>query len=653
MLTNRSPITLNVHLGSCNIGQLILDARALQVGALLLMIDNLNDAPKIAHVQAQLPGVLIVARCWHPEDYRFHEPGGDEGWVLSPRHFLDFFGFLGREGRVLYVLNEPSGYSNTARLVDWLLEVVRLARTREIRICLANFATGHPASWQGRDQEWDHEYDRLLVELHQSRYDGWVYLGLHEYGPGDNSRLGRFQQVAASCVRLGLRIPQIFVSEWGIDTEYAGDPHNGWRTRAITDEEPEYFNYLIGRYNRFYASSIRAGSLIGLAIFCYGDSGGWGNYRVDNARTFMDLLVKQGPKENIMVSVPTYPPLIATNDPRWQYGTIQRIGEGAGYIRTIPTVSSNTPLRVYIPIKPALARLAVAAEWGQWGQVEYEGVQGWTHLQYIRFDTGAVKLIPLTDSRWKSGTAQRVNNGAGNIRTLPSDQNNTPLNVKIPGIPTNVKFAKDAAWGKWGQILLNGVQGWTHLDYVRFVETLPIENPIKMLDVPFYSQDDAWSNRFRNDSGPACALMLVQHQLKQHGLKPMAALTVDRLAADTPLNVNDQPQSLSDITQLLDKYGVSNNYRQPLDTAAIRRELDADHPVIVWVRYKHIMTTGEDFGHFVVVVGYSNTGFWIHEPYRGGANFYVAREQFETALSDYAGSTVSKPYQGIALTAAT
>lgn len=175
------------------------------------------------------------------------------------------------------------------------------------------------------------------------------------------------------------------------------------------------------------------------------------------------------------------------------------------------------------------------------------------------------------------------------------------------------------------------------------------DTPIKRIDVPFVSQLGTDADRRANDCGVACALMLVQHTLQRAGLRPMKALTVDRLIDDTPLTAADAPLGLSALVALLDAYGVNAVIApRPVNADAVVRYLDAGKPPILLVNYALI--GGERIGHYVVAVAYGERGFWIHDPYRKGAAYYLTRQALETALATVTDiGAASFPYQGVAL----
>ncbi len=213
-----------------------------------------------------------------------------------------------------------------------------------------------------------------------------------------------------------------------------------------------------------------------------------------------------------------------------------------------------------------------------------------------------------------------------------------------------VTYQPTAVLGK--EYLVGGMKmsGWYALD-VGFIAAGVVtisaeisETPLRLLNVPFVSQIDSTSKRTNNDCGVACALMLLQYRLAQVGLKPMRALTVDRMIADTALAHKDSPLTLLAISNLLEAYGLTPKLVRPLNCNFILGSIDNLQPCIALVNYRHI--GAGNFGHYIIVHGYSENFFWVHDPYKEGANKPISREKLELALTDVS-DFAAFPYQGI------
>ena len=203
-----------------------------------------------------------------------------------------------------------------------------------------------------------------------------------------------------------------------------------------------------------------------------------------------------------------------------------------------------------------------------------------------------------------------------------------------------------------GEYLLGGMKmsAWYQLD-VGFIAAGVVtisaeigEFPLKLLNVPFVSQVDSTSKRTNNDCGVACVLMLLSFRLAQVGLKVMRALTVDRMVTDTALAHKDAPLTLSALSNLLDIYGLTPKLIRPLNCNFILGSIDNLQPCIALVNYRHI--GAGNFGHYIIVHGYSENFFWVHDPYKEGANKPISREKLELALTDVS-DFAAFPYQGI------
>lgn len=174
-------------------------------------------------------------------------------------------------------------------------------------------------------------------------------------------------------------------------------------------------------------------------------------------------------------------------------------------------------------------------------------------------------------------------------------------------------------------------------------------DPIKLNDIPFVSQKGIGADRIINDCVEAACLSAIHKSHLMSGRNLMRALTVDMLTRGRP----DGVRSVNYGVQLLDDFGVPAKYMQPLDDAELMWQISMGKPVIMLVNYKYI--GGEGFGHFIVMTGYNDKGFWIHDPYNRGANVFISKTKFNAATSDYLlpngkyFADPSLPRQGIVL----
>jgi hypothetical protein len=206
---------------------------------------------------------------------------------------------------------------------------------------------------------------------------------------------------------------------------------------------------------------------------------------------------------------------------------------------------------------------------------------------------------------------------------------------------------------------LNEEYTWKYLDtfkgWVSNVATIvpstpeTDQRPTKILSVPYVSQIDSNSDNRNNDCGIAAALMLCKFQLQQKAYGDIPLLTVDNLIQYTPLASKDAPISLSAIGSLLHLLGVSHIYTNQLTPAELRRQIDIGKPVFVLLNYKHIHPTqSTDMGHFLVVIGYNDNGFWLHDPYKLGRSVYVTEFALTNAMTKL-GNAASGTNMGFVL----
>jgi ABC-type bacteriocin/lantibiotic exporter with double-glycine peptidase domain len=171
--------------------------------------------------------------------------------------------------------------------------------------------------------------------------------------------------------------------------------------------------------------------------------------------------------------------------------------------------------------------------------------------------------------------------------------------------------------------------------------------------VPYRSQIGAGASAYANDCGAACANMAFQYALEQAGLGQARGVTVDDMARDSALVGNgDRGLTPSQVVTLLAAYGVRAEARRAVTPEALVQEIDARRPIICLVAYKHIRPQDAfDGGHYVVVKGYGRYGFYVHDPYNGGADYYVSRAALVEAMRDVS-PFASIPNQAVVLTPA-
>lgn len=189
--------------------------------------------------------------------------------------------------------------------------------------------------------------------------------------------------------------------------------------------------------------------------------------------------------------------------------------------------------------------------------------------------------------------------------------------------------------------------GWM-ADVARPAPGTP-EQPLLKLDVPYCSQLAVDASAYNNDCGPAVLLMQMQFWRKSFGWGFGKFPTVDDVARHTKLSGKDQPLNLADLDLVAHGYGQMLSLLQNLTPDAIIEKLKAGTPVGILVNYGDFYPQ-DSFkgGHYALVTGYNDHTFWVHDSYRGGQDYKIARSQLDAALkntSAFAGA----PYQGFTL----
>lgn len=176
------------------------------------------------------------------------------------------------------------------------------------------------------------------------------------------------------------------------------------------------------------------------------------------------------------------------------------------------------------------------------------------------------------------------------------------------------------------------------------IDVLYIDNPPQAISVPYRSQWETDATRFRDDCGPACVEMIREWL----GLPRM---DIDTLSAQTGLATSDVGLPTEALVNLAARNGASLTLHNRATLGAIVAELRAGRPLIALIEYGAInraLVQDKKFlgGHFVVVVGCTNSTILINDPDWGiganqmGHNMSVPLDQFVSALA-----TAPVPYQ--------
>lgn len=179
-------------------------------------------------------------------------------------------------GIIPQVYNEPPGYNreSLAKQVSILIELANKFARINARSLMASWSVGNP----------DENQYALLKPLFQAIADYNQILNLHEYGtyrgmyynvPNGKSnvypyRVGRFTWIIKYCVDNKVRIPDMFIGEWGIDSSQYSEDDGNKRGYKDSRTAKEYALELINSWNTTYKGFA---NILGTAVFCIGNNG--------------------------------------------------------------------------------------------------------------------------------------------------------------------------------------------------------------------------------------------------------------------------------------------------------------------------------------------------------------------------------------------
>lgn len=137
---------------------------------------------------------------------------------------------------------------------------------------------------------------------------------------------------------------------------------------------------------------------------------------------------------------------------------------------------------------------------------------------------------------------------------------------------------------------------------------------IKSLNVGWESQVDPNSNYAIRDCGVACTLMLKDYMdYRKHNY------TVNSLAKLAGMTYDGPGLGVQNIIKLAGLIGMQLNHILGFnDIVKLKNTLDIGLPIIALVRYHKLGTRYDQSlvsGHYIVICGYDDTGFFIRDPY--------------------------------------
>lgn len=168
------------------------------------------------------------------------------------------------------------------------------------------------------------------------------------------------------------------------------------------------------------------------------------------------------------------------------------------------------------------------------------------------------------------------------------------------------------------------------------------------LSVPYVSQLGTNAMRSNNDCGLAMLLMLIRFRQWKLTNRVADLPTVDQIEVYTSLNAKPASKDLTfaQLIAIAARLGWVATYQKNLTQDVLINYLDNNVPVGVLVEYDNFNPSDVFNGsHFVVVIGYNDTHFLTHDPYNGGANFPIKKEDLDKAMKVVVGNSGS--YQGL------
>lgn len=280
--------------------------RALQPTAVVACIDSMNALNRVLELQQALPNTKVIGRYVFANDGAMHmkpQAAGDtRKYIVSPQDAINAWGDLGKDGRMLYLLNEPMAngapQEDIARLSAWCVAAIEYAASKNVSLCLLNFGVGHPAL-VGTNSEYDMRFDDVLKAL--SAHRDTMALGMHIYQPADT--FTRLDGLVKRCKWLGITPPRVHITEAGFDAGSGGDALSGYRSRGYTGEQ--FAAFMIDKTRNVYSPYITDDIVQSVAVFCWGNEASWKAFNVENDDGFKSTVRAAAAKG--LLDVPTKP----------------------------------------------------------------------------------------------------------------------------------------------------------------------------------------------------------------------------------------------------------------------------------------------------------------------------------------------------------
>ena len=380
---SQSRLTVNVQASyAADFGKLLSFLKSLDPVAVVVCIDNMSAINRVKEIQQALPAAKIIGRYVFEQDGGMHlqpQAAGDmRKYIVSPLDAINAWQELGREGRMLYLLNEPqangASQENIKRLSDWMLEAIKIASERGISLVLGNFGVGHPALLG--NGEYDARFDDVLTALSKNR--DTVALGMHVYQPADT--FTRLDGMVKRCKMLGIKPPRVHITEAGFDAGSADDMLNGYKSRGFSGAQ--FAGFLIDKLKNVYSPYIADDVLQSIAVFCWGNEASWKNFNVENDIDWQSTVLDAATKGTLSMATKPLPPMY-TVDPV-TVGMKYKVNTPLDYIRlhTAPLVEATEVTKIYSGAIVTVVGETLAAQGQYWREVmTADGKRGFFSMQ--------------------------------------------------------------------------------------------------------------------------------------------------------------------------------------------------------------------------------------------------------------------------------
>lgn len=392
---------------TADMGKLLRFLRSLDPVTVVCGIDSMNAADRIYEIQAALPNTKVIGRFIFNGDGGMHmkpqAAGDNRKYIVSPLDAINAWGDLGKNGRMLYLLNEPklNGASDedVTRLSVWIIEAMSLATQRGISLCIGNFGVGHPAL--NANGEYDPRLDDVLIALSAAREQHT--LGIHVYQPADVTT--RLEGMVKRCKTLGIPYCKVHITEAGFDVSAGSGALNGYKSRGYSGSQ--FAAFQIDKMENAYGSYIEGDVLQSVATFVWGGEASWHNFNVEPDTDWQAAILDAESKGLLSVTTsttPAYKPSLFTAGSKY---TLQSKGGERTNVHSTPIVAVDNNLKL-IEDKTVVTAIEVK-------QVAYDF--------WYRFSS---ETPPITDG-WVSGRG-------GDLSWTPYLEQPAPPPVVVPPV---------------------------------------------------------------------------------------------------------------------------------------------------------------------------------------------------------------------------